>query len=122
MRLLADENIFGPIVTALRGAGDDVVWARDLYSGFDDDVLLAIAFAENRIVVSEDRDFGELVYKLRLPAVGIVMAKVADLAGTLDAKGIEIAGVITAYADRLIGCMTVIEPGRVRQSPLPSTP
>jgi predicted nuclease of predicted toxin-antitoxin system len=118
-RLLADECIVGPVVDALRRAGHDVVWARDVCPGVDDDVICAIAMSHNRIIISEDRDFSDLLFHRRLPAIGAVRAKIGELPGSLADKAARITEVITAKGDKLLGHMTVIEPARDRQRPLP---
>ena len=83
--------------------------------------MLAFAVAENRIMLSEDRDFGELVFAKKRPAIGIVLAKVSEFGRDIDAISAHVAKVIDAYGDKLIGQMTVIEPGRERQTRLPGS-
>lgn len=67
MRLLADENIPGDAVDALRAAGHDVVWIHTDAPGSTDPDVLALAQREGRIVVTFDKDFGELAWRTRLP-------------------------------------------------------
>lgn len=57
---------------SLIGLGHDVLSARDGYSRASDETLLALAFEERRVLVTEDKDFGELVYLRRLPHPCIV--------------------------------------------------
>jgi len=61
MRLLANENIPGDAVTALRAAGHDVAWVRSDAPGSSDRDVLAPAMSENRILLTFDKGFGELV-------------------------------------------------------------
>ena len=69
---------------SLIGLGHDVLSARDGYSRASDETLLALAFEERRVLVTEDKDFGELVYLRRLPhpcivrLVGLRAAEKAD--------------------------------------------
>ena len=76
MRLLADENIPGDAIAALRAAGHDVVWVRTDGPGSTDRDILARAQREDRIVLTFDKDFGELAWRARLPAAcGVVLLR-----------------------------------------------
>lgn len=57
---------------ALSDLGHDVLSANDGYSGVSDEALLALAHREARVLVTEDKDFGELVFLRRLPHPCIV--------------------------------------------------
>jgi predicted nuclease of predicted toxin-antitoxin system len=75
MRFLADKNFLGVAVEILRQQSHDVVWIRTYAPGSSDIDVLAIAEAENRILLTFDRDFGELASRAGLPAIcGIVLA------------------------------------------------
>jgi len=82
MRFLADECCDAALVNALRQDGHDVVYAIESLRGATDDELLTCAFSERRFLLTEDKDFGELVYRFRRPACGIVLMRfdVADRA------------------------------------------
>lgn len=78
MRFLADENLPGAAVTALRAAGHDVAWVRTDAPGSTDRVILERAVAEARGLVTFDKDFGELAWRFGLPAhCGVVLFRVA---------------------------------------------
>ena len=62
MRFLADESCDGAIVRALREAGHDVTSVRDTMRGATDRSVLDAAFKEQRLLLTEDKDFGELVF------------------------------------------------------------
>jgi hypothetical protein len=68
MRILANENFPGDAVEALRERGYDMAWVRSDAPGSSDEEILARAQAENRIIVTFDKDFGELAFRSRLPA------------------------------------------------------
>lgn len=65
MRYLVDECFFRQIVEGLSEKGHDVVWARTVNPGETDEFLLAKSVDEDRIVVTEDRDFGELTVRFK---------------------------------------------------------
>jgi predicted nuclease of predicted toxin-antitoxin system len=70
VRFLANENFPGDAVAvdALRGGGNDVVWARTDAPGASDREILARAQREGRVPVTFDKDFGELAWRASLPA------------------------------------------------------
>lgn len=62
MRFLADECCDAALVSTLRGDGHDVLYAVESLRGATDDEILLRAFSERRILLTEEKDFGELVY------------------------------------------------------------
>jgi len=116
MRVLANENIPRRVVEAMRQSGHDVSWAVECCASARDEEVLALATAQSRILVTQDRDFGELVIRqglhapcgvvlLRLPPIPELMAQHVSrvLDGTFDASG----------------KFVVVEVDRVRQRELP---
>lgn len=78
MRFLVDECT-GPHAAAwLRQQGHEVFSAYEQSRGADDDVLIAKAFAENWILVTNDKDFGEKVYRERRPHRGVIFLRLDD--------------------------------------------
>jgi predicted nuclease of predicted toxin-antitoxin system len=106
-------------VGLLREQGHDVVWVRETLRGFPDDQLLALASDDDRIVLTEDRDFGYLVIALRQPSVGVVIAEINNFPGTAAEIAKHVADVVSSLGDNARGWLSVIEPGRVRQRKLP---
>ncbi|MGO9485141.1 MAG: DUF5615 family PIN-like protein [Rhodomicrobium sp.] len=112
MRFLANENFPGAAVLALRGSGHDVAWARTEAPGSKDEDVLAMAVRENRILITFDKDFGELAWRTALPAAsGIVLFRIPmpAAAGT----GAKLAARIEERDD-WAGHFSVIEPQRIR--------
>lgn len=68
MRILADENILGVSIVRLRDHGYDVLSVRETYPSEDDLNLLELATEEERLLITHDTDFGELVHRDRIPA------------------------------------------------------
>jgi predicted nuclease of predicted toxin-antitoxin system len=116
MRFLANENFPGAAVTALNAAGHDVVWARTVAPGTGDPEVLAWAAREERILLTFDKDFGELARRAVLPRkCGVVLLRM-PMPRPGDV-GQRLADLITARDD-WAGHFSVIEPGRVRMRPL----
>lgn len=116
MRILADENFPGLSVQELQRLGHDVLWVRTVMPGARDDAILACAQTEERLLVTLDKDFGELAFGVRLPAsCGVVLfrMKMRDA----RAAAIKIAKVLNSRSD-WNGNFTVVEDGRIRMRPL----
>jgi predicted nuclease of predicted toxin-antitoxin system len=78
MRLLANENIGASIVRGLRTYGHDVLWAKESMRGADDPAILSRAMIENRLLLTFDKDFGDLAFIKRLPATcGIILFRLS---------------------------------------------
>lgn len=78
MRVLANENLPGEVVEALREKGHDIVWIRTEAPGSKDRTILRRAQIEKRIIITFDKDFGELAFHSRLPAsCGIVLFRIS---------------------------------------------
>ncbi|NBB75118.1 MAG: hypothetical protein GVY35_15825 [Bacteroidetes bacterium] len=118
MRLLADQNIPRHTVDALRSEGHDVVWIQTADPGADDEVLLRKATAEERTILTFDKDFGELAFRTRLPtSCGVILLRFTPSAPTTVTDL-----VIRALRSRheWTGRFTVVEETRIRTRPLPS--
>lgn len=117
MRILANENFPGDAITALREQGHDVAWVRSDAPGSSDAEVLARAQAEERILVTFDKDFGELAFRSRLPASsGVVLFRISTPSPSYVAR-IAVAA-LESQAD-WAGHFAVIEDDRIRITPLP---
>ncbi len=72
MRVLLDTCIWGGVRDALSDAGNDVVWTGDWEEDPGDDEIMGSAFAEGRVLVTLDKDFGTLAFLLGKPHAGIL--------------------------------------------------
>ena len=118
MRFIANENIPGPVVQALRDRAHDVLWVKERMPGADDRTVLALAQAEQRVVLTLDTDFGELAFRSRLPAeCGVILVRLDWTNPTTDND--VVINALTSRDD-WSGSFAVIERDRVRLRPLPS--
>src|SRR5882672_7100082 len=98
MRFLANENFPGAAVAALEAAGNDVVWIRTAAPGSSDPDVLAWAVRDERILLTFDKDFGELARASVLPSTcGIILLRIPM--PRPDDVGAQLAGVIMARTD-----------------------
>ena len=70
MEFVADESCAGPAIRALREAGHDVIAIAEIAKGAADEAIMERAFSEGRVLITEDSDFGELVYASGRPSPG----------------------------------------------------
>lgn len=115
LRFLVDECLGRGFVERLREAGHDVAWVKEVCANASDVEVLARAVAEGRVLLTDDYDFGELAFRRRVPAVGIVIVAGAEFAGPVDARNALIVAAIDRLGAELRGFLTVIEPDRARQ-------
>ena len=117
MRFLANENIPGDAVAALRQAGHDTAWIRSDSPGMPDDQVLARAVRESRILLTFDKDFGELAFRRRMPAqCGIVLFRVSTASPSLL---VDFFRSLFTTDVEWKGHFTVVEDDRIRMRPLP---
>jgi predicted nuclease of predicted toxin-antitoxin system len=110
MRLLLDTCVWGGVQTEVKDAGHNVVWSGDWAEDPGDDEILAMAARENRIVVTLDKDFGELAIVHQRPHCGII--RLVDISARQQAKyclavlkrhagELQKGAIITVYRDRV---------------------
>ena len=116
MRLLANENFPGLAITALRSHGHDVTWIREDSPGISDHDVLSRATAEGRILMTFDKDFGELVFRLGLNAPsGVILFRIPP-----DSPSFVAQTAVTVLENRTdwAGHFSVVDENRVRMTPL----
>jgi predicted nuclease of predicted toxin-antitoxin system len=120
VRILANENFPQAAVLALRHAGHDVLWARQEMPGASDEAVMARAAVEQRLLVTFDAGFGELVYRRGLPpACGVILFRLAIPSPQLAAD--RTLAVLQGRTD-WEGQFAVVEEARVRLRALPAGP
>ena len=118
MNLLLDTCICGRAADELRAAGHDVIWTGDWPQDPGDEAILARAHSEGRILVTLDKDFGELAIVHGFPHSGIL--RIANFSARMQAKVVE--QVLAQYGSELQhGSVITAEPGKLRVRP-PDTP
>lgn len=112
MNLLADECVAGEVVARLRDDGHTVEAAGDAAPGAADDDVLARAAGSGRVLVTADKDFAELVYRLGRAHAGVVLLRLSGLTAPERAEIVSV--VFRERAVELPGSFTVVEPDVVR--------
>jgi len=117
MRFLANENVPGPVVTGLRERGHDVLAVKESLRGASDRVIVERAHADGRVLVTFDKDFGELAVRIGLAVPGVVLLR---LRGTNpDADNARVVAALTGRED-WSGHFAVVTDDRIRFRRLPT--
>jgi len=101
-------------VRALRGDGYEVAAVAEISGGAADDVILELARSGEYILLTGDKDFGQLVYADQQATGGVILIRFP--ARARQSLGYAIATAVRVLGERLIGRFVVIQPGRVRLS------
>jgi predicted nuclease of predicted toxin-antitoxin system len=117
MRLIVNENIANSVIQGLRQRGWDVLAVKESMRGADDAVIMNRAESEQRVVVTQDKDFGELAFKHRLPAsCGVILFRLSGADPAID--NTRILEVIASRED-WAGNFSVVTDDRIRMRSLP---
>jgi len=112
LKILADEGVDGPVVERLRREGHEVIYVAELDPGIDDDTILELAHRDEALLVTADKDFGELIFRQGRAPAGVLLLRFAGL--SLQTKADLVATALVDHADELIGAFSVLAPGRLR--------
>jgi predicted nuclease of predicted toxin-antitoxin system len=117
MKFLVDECV-GPTVTKwLKQNNYDAISIYDDLSGVSDDFVLKKAFLENRILITSDKDFGEMIFKNKMQHCGIVLLRLITEQPSNKIRVLE--AVLKNYAQELFGNYVVVTETTVRIIKLP---
>ncbi len=120
VKLLANENLPLPSVIALRREGFDVLSISELSPGISDEDVLNLAKDQARILLTFDRDYGELVFKRRLPCpAGVIYLRFDPVSPTEPAQIIQ--SFLSRYGTDVIHHFIVLDRDSFRRRPLPPT-
>jgi predicted nuclease of predicted toxin-antitoxin system len=113
-----DECVDAELVAILRRSGHDVVYMTDVEPRAPDTEVMDRATREQRLLLTEDKDFGDLVFREARPVPGIVLLRIETAHRLL--KGRRLQAAIERFGETLFGHYTVIESARFRSRPLRS--
>lgn len=116
-RFLVDESCDYLIVSTLRAAGHDVVAVVDTGARSLDAAVIDQAYAEERILVTEDKDFGWHVFVARAQSPGVILVRFPASMRSAMAKATLAA--VESHGDRITTSFLVIQPGHIRLQKLP---
>lgn len=110
--VLTDVGVGRAVEEWLRSAGYDLKTVRDLDPRMSDDDILRWAVREQRLVVTMDKDFGEMVYRSGQVHAGVLLLRLDDATG--DEKVRVIRAIFTRQGHQLTSHFSVYQNGRLR--------
>ncbi len=120
LRFLADESLDFAVVRALRAAGSDVLAVTESMPSSADNDLITLAAEQQRILLTEDKDFGWLVFASYARPAGVVLVRFPGNARASLAQ--TMVELVREHGERLASSFTVLQPGQVRISERPDLP
>lgn len=112
MIFLADANIPRQVIERLRSDGHTVFTITEMEPGISDETVLAMANRENALIITADRDFGDLIFHESRAAVGVILLRLRSISPIQRAE--IVAAAIEQHQEALYGSFTVIAPGQIR--------
>lgn len=112
MILLADESVDRQIVDCLRHDDHDVTYVAEIEPSIPDDLVLGRANAAETLLITADKDFGELVFRRRLVHSGVVLLRLAGLSP--DRKATLVSAAFHAHGEEMHHAFSVVSAGHVR--------
>jgi predicted nuclease of predicted toxin-antitoxin system len=117
MRFLADESCDFAVVRALRAAGFDVLCILESSPRAEDSEVIGLALREERILLTEDKDFGRLVYSHGQETLGVIFLRFPTFARRQISK--DVLNLVRQQGEKLAGSFITVQPGRIRISRAP---
>ena len=115
MRYLANENIPLNVLNALRNIDIDIISIKDFLTGAKDEEVLSFAIKENRIIITFDKDFGELIFRKRYKTKGVILLRFTPKSPDYIREKLE--NLLISDID-FEGHFTVVKEERIRLMPI----
>ncbi|OGB86640.1 hypothetical protein A3J41_03535 [candidate division TM6 bacterium RIFCSPHIGHO2_12_FULL_38_8] len=112
MKLLIDECVGPSVVRWLKEQNHDVVSIYDDFAGMKDVHVLQKSVTENRILITHDKDFGELIFKKKYQHCGILFLKLLDQQPTSTMRILE--RIITKHSNDLRNNFVIVTEVNIR--------
>jgi predicted nuclease of predicted toxin-antitoxin system len=112
MNFLADESLDRQIVDVLRRDNHVVLYVAEMDPGISDDAVLNRAEMESAILITADKDFGELVFRQRRITNGVVLVRLAGLSSSKKAE--IVSTTIKKHFDAIQNGFSVVSPSAIR--------
>ncbi|MFU8770047.1 MAG: DUF5615 family PIN-like protein [Desulfotignum sp.] len=112
LKFLVDVGVGKSIETYLQKAGYDVSAVRDIDTCMKDEDIIRTAFLESRMVITMDKDFGELVYHSSMKHCGILLLRLEDAVSSRKLNVIQF--IVENFSDRIKNCFCVFQNDKFR--------
>jgi len=112
LKFLVDVGVGRTVEEYLKQKGYETKTVRDIDPRMDDEKIIRMAVSENRMIVTMDKDFGELVYHFSMKHSGVLLLRLEDAASSEKLKVIK--NIMTNYADKIRNCFCVFQNNKFR--------
>src|SRR5437016_7621101 len=112
MNILADESVDRQIVARLRQDGHDVSYVAEMEPGISDETVLRKANEQEALLLTVDKDFGELTFRQKLIHHGVILIRLSGLSNQMKAG--LIAEALRERGAEFVNAFSVISPGMIR--------
>lgn len=112
MNLVADESVDQPIVLRLRQSAHRVEAITESTPGLSDEQVLRVAKEQAALLLTQDRDFGELVFRLGRASDGVLLIRLHGLTAADKASRVDAA--LASHAEQMAGRFSVLTPQTLR--------
>ncbi len=112
MKIVADEGVDRAVVERLRSLGHAVLYIAEMTPGIPDGAVLDLANAEAALLLTSDKDFGEIVFRRRQVSSGVVLLRLAGLPSSHKADRVE--EVFRRHGEKLAASFAVVSGAALR--------
>lgn len=112
MTFFADEGLDAPMVELLRNEGYTVIYAAEEMKGASDSEILERANEENAVLITKDKDFGELIIRQKMYSQGVILIRVEKLNSLSNC--LLLLRLINKHSTELRRSFTIIEEDKIR--------
>ena len=112
MKFLVDAGVGSKVEVWLKKNGYDVKAIREIDIGAKDADILRLAASDERMVITMDKDFGELVYNSEITHTGVLILRLEDATG--EEKVRVVREILTNYSDKIEKRFCVFQDGKLR--------
>lgn len=112
LKFLVDVGVGKKVEKWLLGKGYVAKAVREIDPRMEDDKILNIAISEKRMLITMDKDFGELVYNSGMSHSGVLLLRLEDANANEKVEIVE--RILTQYSDKLLNNFCVFQDGRIR--------
>ena len=117
MKFLADESIEKPVIDWLRGQDFDVRYVTEITPSINDEEVIRFANDEGRILITNDKDFGELVFRQSKIIVGVLLIRATNERASNKIRLVR--EVLEKARNKLAGYFVVVNEAGIRMKKIP---
>jgi predicted nuclease of predicted toxin-antitoxin system len=114
MKFLVDESCDFVVVRALRQEGHDVLSVCEMAPSIADMDVIQLAGKEKRILITEDKDFGQIFYSFTGKEHTVILIRYPN--NIRKKLATDVVSLIKLHSKKIAGCFVVVQPGRIRFS------